>query len=360
MLVAGVGAALFCAVPPAVAVTPDAPPDGDLAALGDIWRRQAAAWSKGDAAAYAAIYSPDADLVNIRGEHLHGRGAIASRIQHYFANDLKQTRILRLDEKIRLVSPAMAIIVRKDCVLYGAEPACRPANLSVNSSVMVKRYGQWQIESFHNTLVEQGEERRRPFRLVTAASPAAADVAAAPAALPATPPGGAPPAVQAPPPGTDEADNSAAREALRKLWLRQAETWAKGDAKAYAATYTPDADFVNVTGEHMRTRDVIAQRFQSFMGNQLKNSRIITLEEKVDLVAPTVAVIVRKGCVMFGAETACRPNTFSYNTSIVLRQRDGQWLVRSFHNTLIPQRDPAPRPGRRGATPGATQSTTPS
>ncbi|MFC4533014.1 SgcJ/EcaC family oxidoreductase [Sphaerisporangium dianthi] len=173
MLVGGAVMALSCALPPAAAATSHGPggSDPDLAVLSDIWRRQAEAWVRGDATAYAAVYTPDADLVNIKGEHLHGRAVIAARLKHYFGNQLKDTRLLRLTEKIRMVSPLTAVIIRKDCVLYAAETDCRPANLSINSSVVVKRGGHWFIESFHNTLVNQQDERQRPFR--TAAAPVA-------------------------------------------------------------------------------------------------------------------------------------------------------------------------------------------
>ncbi|WP_424533295.1 SgcJ/EcaC family oxidoreductase [Sphaerisporangium viridialbum] len=122
--------------------------------------------------------------------------------------------------------------------------------------------------------------------------------------------------------------------ALARLWQQQADAWARGNGKAYAATYTADADFVNVTGDHLRTRDEIGTKFQRYLGNQLKNSRIHTVEEKIHLLNPSTAFIIRKGCVFFGSERTCHPNTLSWNTSIVVKQ-SGQWLVRSFHNTLV-------------------------
>ncbi|GII85756.1 hypothetical protein Ssi03_37460 [Sphaerisporangium siamense] len=164
-LIGGLGATLVTSAPPTAAVTPDAtgpaashlpsaPQDPDQLALRRVWERQAEAWARGDAVAYARVYTPDADLVNIKGEHLHDRRIIAARLQHYFDHDLKNTRILRLDERVRKLSPTTAIIVRRDCVLYGGETACRPDRLSINTSVVVKKAGQWLVTSFHNTLVQ--------------------------------------------------------------------------------------------------------------------------------------------------------------------------------------------------------------
>jgi uncharacterized protein (TIGR02246 family) len=148
------------------------------------------------------------------------------------------------------------------------------------------------------------------------------------------------------PAGRDDSDMAA----LARLYQQQAEAWARGDGKAYGATYTPNADFVNVTGEHIRTGHEIGVRYQRYLGNQLKNSRILTLEEKIDLLSPTMALIIRTGCVLYGAETACHPNTLSVNSSVAVK-KSGRWLIRSFHNTLIKQ-PTAPR-ATSGASPTA-------
>ncbi|MFC4585814.1 SgcJ/EcaC family oxidoreductase [Sphaerisporangium corydalis] len=133
--------------------------DSDLAAFEKIRLQQESAWARGDGVAYAAIYSPEADLVNITGEHLHSRRTIATKLQEYFNKQLKKTRLLKLEETVRFIAPTMAVIVRKGCVLYGAEKVCRPDTLSINTSVAVKDAGQWTITSFQNTLVRPGSGR---------------------------------------------------------------------------------------------------------------------------------------------------------------------------------------------------------
>jgi uncharacterized protein (TIGR02246 family) len=175
-LISGLGMALISAVTPALAPAADAAAplgsrmaaayrtDPELVAVSRIWEQMARAWARGDGNAYAANYTPDADLINIKGEHIHTRNAIAARIQHYFDTQLKHTRLLRLEEKVRFMSPTMAVIVRKDCVLYGTQTACRPDTLSINTSVAVKRLGRWLIESFHNTLVRPESDPQPPFR----------------------------------------------------------------------------------------------------------------------------------------------------------------------------------------------------
>ncbi|MEV6984406.1 SgcJ/EcaC family oxidoreductase [Sphaerisporangium sp. NPDC051017] len=171
---------------------------------------------------------------------------------------------------------------------------------------------------------------RGPIRLVLMGGLGLALTGAVTPAQAATGDGRAAPALSPMMPGTTDPDLTA----LAQLWHRQAEAWARGDGHAYGATYTPDADFVNVTGEHIHTGREIGVRFQRYLGAQLKDSRIITLEEKVQMLSPTLAYIIRKGCVFFRKETSCHPNTTSWNTSLVVKT-GGQWLVRSFHNTLV-------------------------
>lgn len=177
-LIGGLGMALIGAATPREATTPAvdaaAPAvsgvprkdqtDTDRAALRRIWEQQADAWARGDAGAYARSYTTDADLINIRGEHFHTRDSIATRIQYYFNNHLKNTHILRMEEEVRFVSPTMAIILRKDCVLYGAEKACRPDTRSINTSLAVKYSGRWMVTSFHNTLMRQQNAPLPSFR----------------------------------------------------------------------------------------------------------------------------------------------------------------------------------------------------
>ncbi|MGW4644767.1 SgcJ/EcaC family oxidoreductase [Sphaerisporangium sp. NPDC004334] len=136
----------------------------DLAAFARIRRAQEDAWARGDGRAYAAPYAPDADLINILGENLHGRQGIAVALQRYFQGALRHTRVLVNQERVRFVSPAMAVIIRQGCVLYGAEKACRPDTLSINTSVAVKQAGRWQITSFQNTLVSPAARERFPAK----------------------------------------------------------------------------------------------------------------------------------------------------------------------------------------------------
>lgn len=133
---------------------PSFPSREDRAAIRKLRLQQEDAWARGDGKAYASIYEKDADLINFFGEHLHGRETIASTMQGYFDSVLSDTRLLQLDEKIRFVSPDLAVVLRTSCVLPADERTCPDDSIFVNSNIAVRHDGEWRITSFQNTLIQ--------------------------------------------------------------------------------------------------------------------------------------------------------------------------------------------------------------
>lgn len=129
------------------------PPTNDQAAFDQLRHQQEQAWSKGDAAAWAATFTRDGDMVTFNGDHLSGRDHITSRMQHYFDAYLQNTRLLMLTEQRRYVEPDLVIIIRTGCVLWNDETTCTAEALSVNTNVLVKRHGKWLQTSFQNTRI---------------------------------------------------------------------------------------------------------------------------------------------------------------------------------------------------------------
>jgi uncharacterized protein (TIGR02246 family) len=156
MMAVGVVAALLGAVPAAAGPVDAGGADGrhgDLAQLQDLRQRQDAAWAAGDAAAYAALYTTDGDVVTFNGDHLRGRAGIESGMRYYFATYLRGTRLLQNDERIRFIEPDTVVIVRTGCVLWPGEASCTAEGMSINTNIAVKRHGRWLYTSFQNTRV---------------------------------------------------------------------------------------------------------------------------------------------------------------------------------------------------------------
>jgi uncharacterized protein (TIGR02246 family) len=135
--------------------------------------------------------------------------------------------------------------------------------------------------------------------------------------------------------GGERVTRNADRAELERLDRQQVDAWSR-DGAAFAATFTEDADFVDVMGGHFHGRaaieDAMKQGFATFMAG----TRLSEPEKRtVGFVSPDVAVVVTSGnCVLRDGQQECRPEDLSIQTKVAVRQ-DGRWLFRTFQNTRI-------------------------
>jgi uncharacterized protein (TIGR02246 family) len=135
--------------------------------------------------------------------------------------------------------------------------------------------------------------------------------------------------------GGEHVTHEADRAELERLDQQMIDAWG-GDGAAFAATFTEDADFVDVTGGHFHGRaaieDTMTQGFATFMAN----TRMSEPEKRtVEFVAPDLAVVINsRNCVLRGDQQECRPEDLSIQTKVAVRQ-DGRWLYRTFQNTRM-------------------------
>lgn len=99
------------------------------------------AWARGDAEAYADCFTEDSDYVAFNGMHLRGRAANREVHGPLLRGVLKGTRIDPLVEDIALLAPDVALV----------HTASSARGKSLQTFVMVKRDGQWQVRAFQNT-----------------------------------------------------------------------------------------------------------------------------------------------------------------------------------------------------------------
>src|SRR5262245_27863630 len=81
----------------------------DQAAILEVMARGADAFNRGDAGAAAAVYATDADLVNVRGDHLKGQVEIERGLARAFATRYSGARIKRGEVDIRFLRPDVAL-----------------------------------------------------------------------------------------------------------------------------------------------------------------------------------------------------------------------------------------------------------
>jgi uncharacterized protein (TIGR02246 family) len=130
-----------------------------------------------------------------------------------------------------------------------------------------------------------------------------------------------------------EVDPAAARIASPIL-ARLDRAWTDGDGGRFAAEFTDDADVINVSGEHLRTRSGIATQLQAMFGGVFRRSihRSRALE-MARYLAPGVIIVVSSSVIDVPAGPPA-PLATSRQTFIVL-EREGVWQIRHWHNTPI-------------------------
>ena len=123
----------------------------DRTALEALVASLEAAWNAGDADAFAAPFAVDADFVNIRAEHHHGRAGIAAGhaaiLRTIYAGSTNHYTVA----SARLLEADVAL-VHVQAVLDAPTGPLAGRNRALFSMVLMRVPPDWQIVSFHNTL----------------------------------------------------------------------------------------------------------------------------------------------------------------------------------------------------------------
>jgi uncharacterized protein (TIGR02246 family) len=117
------------------------------------------AWNRGDAAAYASLFTDDADFVAWNGSYGRGRQAIEDGHRLLFDGPLAGSRMVLVDEdaesaprgSLRFVRPDVAIMVISGVVTLAGQSATGPDHQSVQTFVLTKNVNRWRVAAFHNT-----------------------------------------------------------------------------------------------------------------------------------------------------------------------------------------------------------------
>jgi len=127
-------------------------------------------------------------------------------------------------------------------------------------------------------------------------------------------------------PGQDERE-------IRALVDGMFDAWRRGDAAAYHADLTDDADYVSFDGSRRGKADSISSHANLFP-TVLYGSRLVGEVESVRFLTPDVAVVHLLGSIVEGWRQQPLRRRLSRQTMVVVR-RDGQWQITAFHNTRV-------------------------
>ena len=109
--------------------------------------------------------------------------------------------------------------------------------------------------------------------------------------------------------------------------------WNAADGTRFAQSFAEDADFVNIRGEHLRTREVIAKGHQAIFNTIYKGSVVHYDVTGVRAIAPAVVVAHVKSTLK--APTGPLAGEHNSLFTLVLVQHQNSWSIAAFHNTLI-------------------------
>jgi uncharacterized protein (TIGR02246 family) len=125
----------------------------DVSAIRALQEQQAAAWNRHDAAAYADLFTEDADLVNVLGWWWKGRVEIERKLSDAFAYVFSESELSITEVDVRFLGPDHAIThVRWTMAGAKAPPgAPAPPREGIQIQVLRKAPDGWRIVSFQNT-----------------------------------------------------------------------------------------------------------------------------------------------------------------------------------------------------------------
>ena len=109
--------------------------------------------------------------------------------------------------------------------------------------------------------------------------------------------------------------------------------WNAADGAGFARPFAEDADFVNIRGDHFRTREVIGKGHQAIFDTIYKGSVVRYQATDVRAIAPGVLVAHAKATLT--APTGPLAGEHGSLCTLVLVQHDNDWRIAAFHNTLV-------------------------
>ena len=118
----------------------------------NVQTRQADAWNRHDATAYANLFTEDGDVVNVVGWWWKGRAQIESRLTAAFAFVFRESTMTITDVEVRFLSPDLAV-AHVQWTMTGAKapPNIPEPKVGIQLQVLKKSAGKWLIASFQNT-----------------------------------------------------------------------------------------------------------------------------------------------------------------------------------------------------------------
>ena len=109
--------------------------------------------------------------------------------------------------------------------------------------------------------------------------------------------------------------------------------WNAGDASAFAALFTEDADFVHILGGYYTGREAIEAGHRMIFGTIYKGSTVHYSVEKIKFVRPDVALVFLRQHLQFADGAAAQE--LDGRPTLVAVKNDDAWQIAALQNTRI-------------------------
>ncbi len=125
-------------------------PSSDETLVRTLYRQMLDGWNKRSAAAFAAPFAEDGEVIGFDGSQMTGRAEIASTLGQIFADHVTAPYVSKV-RSVRLLSPEVAILRAIVGMVPPGQSDLNPAVNAHQTLVAVKRNGIWRIALFQNT-----------------------------------------------------------------------------------------------------------------------------------------------------------------------------------------------------------------
>ncbi|HMF16211.1 MAG TPA: SgcJ/EcaC family oxidoreductase, partial [Gemmataceae bacterium] len=128
--------------------------------------------------------------------------------------------------------------------------------------------------------------------------------------------------------GGEPKGNAKDKEAIAKCAEAFLDAFHKGDAKALAAFWTPNGEFIDQTGKHTRGRKALEKIFTALFAEQ-KDLKARIDSHSLNFVTPNVAI--EEGTTEVFAPDGKPPTKVNY--TMVHVKKEGEWLIARLRNS---------------------------
>ena len=124
----------------------------DEANVRAVAMRQADAWNRHDAKAYAALFTTDADVVNVVGWWWKGRSELERKLTAAYAHMFRDSTLTITEVQVRFLTPSIAVAHARWTMRGATPPPGIPEpKEGLQTLILQKRAGAWLIGVFQNT-----------------------------------------------------------------------------------------------------------------------------------------------------------------------------------------------------------------